>query len=276
MYVLVIVWTKIKATVESAEKAAPKPEPAPKPHEPLPPAPTPKATSKVATTTSAATDPTASAPKLKLKLGSGQSLQNGDITKPAPKVKPLHKSRKPKATTDMPPPPYIDDGSHDLLQEVIAMEELEKAPNKASGSKRKHIEMEPEDELLDLADTTSHTETDRHPIHEKPRPTIPPLVSHSSTSSLPKIKKIGDKSAQSHAQVVPPNKGKERESTSTPGPSTPSTKPKKAATPSGSTPPAATPINEKKCKEVLKSLLAVPQSFIFANPVDPIRDGCPT
>jgi transcription initiation factor TFIID subunit 2 len=38
----------------------------------------------------------------------------------------------------------------------------------------------------------------------------------------------------------------------------------------------ATPINEKKCKELLKALLKIPEAGLFSRPVDPIKDGCPT
>ena len=36
------------------------------------------------------------------------------------------------------------------------------------------------------------------------------------------------------------------------------------------------PINEKKCRELLKTLLKLPQAAIFSRPVDPVLDGCPT
>ena len=37
-----------------------------------------------------------------------------------------------------------------------------------------------------------------------------------------------------------------------------------------------TPLNEKKCRDVLKSLLKLPEAAIFAQPVNPETDGCPT
>ncbi|KZO96454.1 hypothetical protein CALVIDRAFT_514798 [Calocera viscosa TUFC12733] len=36
------------------------------------------------------------------------------------------------------------------------------------------------------------------------------------------------------------------------------------------------PINEKKCRAILKLIKALPQAYIFLRPVDPIADGCPT
>ena len=40
--------------------------------------------------------------------------------------------------------------------------------------------------------------------------------------------------------------------------------------------PGSTPINAKRCKDVMKMLQKIPDSAIFARPVDPIADGCPT
>jgi transcription initiation factor TFIID subunit 2 len=75
------------------------------------------------------------------------------------------------------------------------------------------------------------------------------------------------------------NKGKERErepSVAYPSPTSLESgkdepKPKKKA-------PVvqATPVNEKKVKEVLKTLTKVPEAAIFLRPVDPVLDGCPT
>ena len=38
----------------------------------------------------------------------------------------------------------------------------------------------------------------------------------------------------------------------------------------------ATPLNEKKCKDVLKHLTKLREAAIFLQPVDVVRDGCPT
>ena len=40
--------------------------------------------------------------------------------------------------------------------------------------------------------------------------------------------------------------------------------------------PASAPVNVKRCKDVMKVLQKIPDSAIFARPVDPIADGCPT
>ena len=71
----------------------------------------------------------------------------------------------------MPPPPYIDDGSHDLLQEAITMEELEQkksshSPTKPPASKlnkpRKQVTLDEDGELLSLAIDipTKHSESE--------------------------------------------------------------------------------------------------------------------
>jgi transcription initiation factor TFIID subunit 2 len=40
--------------------------------------------------------------------------------------------------------------------------------------------------------------------------------------------------------------------------------------------PASAAVNVKRCKDVMKTLQKIPDSVIFARPVDPIADGCPT
>ena len=69
--------------------------------------------------------------------------------------------------------------------------------------------------------------------------------------------------------AVAKGKGKEKEKEAS-RPATPANgKAKKA-------PAQATPINEKKCREILKTLSRVPEAPIFLRPVDPVLDGCPT
>ena len=220
------------------------------------------------------------APKLKLKLGA-QALPNGEGSKP-PKPK---KPRKVKAT-DMPPPPYIDDGSHDLLQEVIAIEELEKSPNKSASSKpRKHVELDADEELLSLASAEpAHPTYERSEVpvekHFTPPPPPVPAPVHASPKPAPAPPKA-KRPTEKAIHPLPSVKGKEKEAEYVPPPpvphvphvaSGPATKPK------GSTPPiqTSTPINEARCRDVLKTLVNMPQSFIFREPVDPVRDGCPT
>jgi transcription initiation factor TFIID subunit 2 len=80
-------------------------------------------------------------------------------------------------------------------------------------------------------------------------------------------------SVSSNIEQSQNGKGKEKEdvhsSTSKPT-DVPSPKRKKAQ--------SLTPINTKRCKEVMKTIQRVPlaDAMIFARPVDPEADGCPT
>ena len=231
-------------------------------------------------------EPVQPAPKLKLKLGATQPTVDGETPKAPPKPKRPPKPRQMKAT-DMPPPPYVDDGSHDILQEVIALEELEKSPNKSSSSKpRKVVELDADEELLRLASPEEksvheHSATsDKH--HSPPPPAAPPLLaSPKPTPTQTPIKMKKPDVRQSHSS--PSTKGKEKEAelippraSSSRASSVAPSKPKKASTPVPFATTASMPINEAKCREVLKTLVNLPESFIFREPVDPIRDGCPT
>lgn len=62
-------------------------------------------------------------------------------------------------------------------------------------------------------------------------------------------------------------KGKEKEIVPSPAPT--HSKPKKSSA------SQTTPLNEKKCKDVLRALLKLPEAVIFSRPVDPELDGCP-
>lgn len=289
---------------EEAEAAAPKPPP--KPPRILPPvpearfSPPPPSQAQPSRPTIRLKMPsqsTSAAPDAKATAGSSKPR------KPKPKraetalVPPLEDLAALEPDVDAPPPPYIDDGSHDLLQEVLAIERekdeekrqrgLLKAPERVvngSSSKRKQPESTAEDEILALATPAKK---------EKPNP----AATSTSTSSngklvlpaikLPKPKKDisapphngGSSSRSTSARSTPaievsrPSlKGKEREVTRPPTPTTtaPPTKTKKQAT------VQAIPINEKKCKDILKVLAKIPDSAIFQIPVDPVRDGCPT
>lgn len=224
---------------------------------------------------------------LKLKLGNAtRPAAQAESSKPAAKPAPLTKPKKHKAI-DMPPPPYIDDGSHDLLQEVIAMEELgrgDKPAVKSSSSKqRRVVELDPEEELLSLA------ATEPEPIPEKrveapkvkvqsPPPPTPPPAPVAKVTTVPvkpvvplKLKKPVEKVLQPSPSAKA--KGKEKEKESSSGPITPHVS---ASRKLSSTPASTTPISERKCREVLKNLMKLPQAIIFARPVDPVLDGCPT
>ena len=224
------------------------------------------------------TQPIASSsrPTIKLKVGAQSKAQDEPSSKPAKRKTKISESPS-SNTPDAPPPPYVDDGSHDILQEVLAIEreknqqrqrsisEKEKAAPSAIPSKRKKID--DDDDILELV----------APV-KKERPS-PPEPSSSSSISIrkpaftPSVKIKKDKVSEvlrpPTANVSPgiSLKGKEKEVVSMPPVASPN-KPRKQV--------QYTPINEKKCKELLKVLGRVPESYLFARPVDPVLDGCPT
>lgn len=271
-----IVWAKINATVASAEKAAPRSEPVPV-SAPMVASPEPIEI--------LATQP--AAPKLKIKLGSGQAAAEPVTnTEKVPKV-PKAKASKPRLSskaraTDMPPPPYIDDGSHDLLQEVIAMEELSNQTPKKEPKHRRAVELDPEDELLILA---SPSRDEDSAIEPKPQeqiiaPPAPVSIVPAKPTPAPTSLRI-NKSVERVKPII--DKGKEKDRTqisaSMPAP-IPVVAPQKRKTPPTAQVRASgqisTPVNEIRVRDVLKVLMNMPQSIIFNQPVDPIRDGCPT
>jgi len=232
-------------------------------------------------------------PVIKLKVGSQAKAPPPEPSKKVveqPKASQKPKQRKPKAI-DEAPPPYVDDGSHDLLQEVIAIERekdeekrtrkvkdvaRESPPARASGSgppgKRRKTSAnddEGEDEILSLAPSLTRKEKPNAPSLSS-TPVVEPVVDSTPRVSVSKPKK--DKPANlrdSESVADTPRisiKGKEKEvvpsNTFTPS------KPRKGQAPA--------PLNEKKCRDILRAILRVPESIIFAQPVDPERDGCPT
>jgi len=218
-----------------------------------------------------------------------------------------------RSSPDAPPPPYVDDGSHDILQEVLAIEreksekrirsekvvkDKERPVANGTSNKRKKDDSGgiSEDDILALA-TPSKKERPTPPapgpstsISIKPRMVIPattkstptPEPSKSSRNSesapprkpstsrdIPKISLKGkEKEKESSAPPVPPTKA-HRDSSAKPSRDS-SLKPHREESQS------AIPINEKKCRELMKTLQRLPEAAIFARPVDPELDGCPT
>ncbi len=223
--------------------------------------------------------PTPAKPTLvKLKIGSGVNGNNGNSTEP-PKIivkqKVQTKPKKPKQV-DMPPPPYIDDGSHDLLQEVIALEEMKRVDRVGSPSKpRKVVSLDADDELLGLAVDEAPALTEaKAPIPEyRPEAVVPPKqdIIPPPRRETPKPKRVAEIAASSSRPGS--SKGKEKEGSAPPRTATP---PK---TKHSASPPvvakAPTTINEKKCRDILKNLSKLPQYAIFSRPVDTVLDGCP-
>ncbi|GLB35736.1 putative peptidase family M1 domain [Lyophyllum shimeji] len=281
-------WTIINKTLEAADKAhppapaAPSPKRAPRVLPPVPkafPSPPPPPT------------PAAAAPaRPTIKLKVGAQVKPPDTPEQAV-VKP--RARKPKVTeppavgqppVDAPPPPYVDDGSHDILQEVLAIErekdemrqratlekEKERPPVNGVSGKRKKVDTLSEDDILALA-TPSKKERPSPPgpstAVNKVKLVVPPAAKAAPPSHKAKVDKPIEPAI---APEVPraSAKGKEKEVPS-PAPPRPAPKPRKPVF-------TATTINEKKCKDIMKTLQKLPEAAIFARPVDPQLDGCPT
>ena len=285
---ILLVWNRIHKTLEAASKNV---EPAPVELPTIvvkrqstatfkPPPPPPSAESEAP-----------ARPIIKLKVGGSHAKAPQDLSKKVaetPKASQKPKQRKPKAI-DEAPPPYVDDGSHDLLQEVIAIERekdeekrtrktkdviRESPPARASGSgppgkRRKTSGDDEESDILSLAPSLSRKEKPSA-VSLSSTPAVEPSVESVPRVSVKlKKEKLANSRDSESATEPPPRisiKGKEKEvmSNSTPTPS----KPRKMQ--------ASAPLNEKKCRDILKVLLRVPESVIFAQPVDPERDGCPT
>lgn len=122
---------KVVAQQQQAQVTAPAVLKPPLPPKPTPTISKPQAPVKAAPANGAdATLSSSAPPTLKLKIGGSSKSsqpQVAAIGEPSsvPATKPKTSKTKKAKNMDMPPSLYIDDGSHDLLQEVIAMEELE-------------------------------------------------------------------------------------------------------------------------------------------------------
>ncbi|OBZ68561.1 Transcription initiation factor TFIID subunit 2 [Grifola frondosa] len=295
-------WVRINKTLEAADKAAQPRMPPPQSVVRVPPPAPAKAPTPAA----------ASVPTIKLKVG---GATNGTTTPaaaskaatPAAKPPPKPKGRKPKEPqlSEVPPPqtPFIDDGSADLLEEVIAIErekdqerrhhtlvshkekerphvspptdkEKEKErqlPKLVIGKRKKPLVEGAEDDILALA-TPAKKERSSAPTPKTETPALktngtgPPKGKERSQKPVP-----APSALEPVVEAIPrPSiKGKEKEFPTPTAPPVSPAKPKK-------TPVQATPINEKKCRDVLKVLTKLPDARIFLRPVDPVLDGCPT
>ncbi|PPQ76864.1 hypothetical protein CVT24_008634, partial [Panaeolus cyanescens] len=231
-----------------------------------------------------APSPAPSRPMIKLKVAPQPSQpERSPAPNPVPAPKPPKRKPKvsePPATNIIePPPPYVDDGIHDLYQEVLAIEReqserqrfLSLDKSSSSSGKRKQLDID-DDDILGLEmpvkkERPNPPEPSAAPKSHVPQSTAaPPKI---STSVKPKKDKVPEPRPPKNPPPppAPSVKGKEKEKAHSATP-VPSNKPRKPVT--------TTPINEKKCKELIKAILRVPESAIFQLPVDPVRDGCPT
>lgn len=281
--IILIGWARINNTIDMKSANQPKP---------MPPPPVPIQAKTVAAPTKAATTPATPTPTLKLKIGGNLAARatppapSDNTTAPTPKavisVKP--KGRKPKPA-DTPPAAVVDDGSFDLLEEVIAIEK-EKERLVASSKKQRQStagletvapvkrkkdlleELEEDEEILALASPNKKHSRSPQPnsIEKEVRAAspakVPGSVNVKRTSisvSEPAVNPEVKPAAESRRS---PSKGKEKE---VPSPA-----------PSRLSAASETPMNKGKAREVLKTILKLPEAAIFSRPVDPIQDGCPT
>jgi len=103
-----------------------------------------------------------------------------------------------------------------------------------------------------------------------PAPTPKPVETHNK----PKKEKLLEppRPAALNDQTLPSFKGKEKEiAAPSPTPTPTQTKQNKQRKIIQST-----PINVKKCKDLVKALVRLPESELFLRPVDVVLDGCPT
>ncbi|KAJ6601377.1 hypothetical protein DFH09DRAFT_1490642 [Mycena vulgaris] len=262
-------WTIINKTLEAAH-AKEIQKPPPKVLPPVPKAFPDRPPSEPTPSTSRAT--------IKFKAPQPKEATPKPVLKPARRKPKIEPAAAELPTADPPPPPYVDDGSHDILQEVIALEREkdEKVRHRSSvtaNGKRKKVDISTEEEDEGEEDDLLALAT---PAAKKGRPSPPEASSSSSSSAVPKIVLNPHKSK-------PPTDPPEPRSSTVDVPRI-SIKGKEKEIDVGGAPPArskrspvqATPINEKKCKQLLAALTKPPESFLFLVPVDPQRDGCPT
>ncbi|KAH9968683.1 TATA-binding protein associated factor Taf2 [Russula dissimulans] len=280
-------WARINNTIDMKSANQPKPMPPPPlPIQPKAVAPPPKTPA----TPTASTGAAAPTPTLKLKIGGNLTPRAAPPPPPSnnpttPKtvitVKPKGRKVKPVGTT---PAPVVDDGSFDLLEEVIAIEkEKEKlvasmkqrqstagSETSASGKRKKDIldELEEDEEILGLASPSKKPNRSPQPVsaEKEGRAASPAKFPGSIKIKKPPVS-VPEPAASSEvkpqAESRPPsNKGKEKEVAS--------------PAPARSSAASETPINKFKAREILKALLRLPEAIIFSRPVDPIQDGCPT
>ncbi|KAI0375461.1 hypothetical protein BV20DRAFT_960622 [Pilatotrama ljubarskyi] len=321
-------WIRINKTLEAASKNAPEKAAQAAPATPSIKLSAPTVASappKTSSNGSGTATPAAAAnvPTIKLKIGGSSAGGAAPSPSPAPSkpaIKPKGKKPKEPKLSEVPPPvplstpasapAFEDDGSLDLLEEVIAIEREKESKQHASSSTHKEREKpappppaekardrpvpklvigkrkkdaadSTEDEILELATPAKkeRTSASAGPSSVPPPQAATPASKHIEAAASAKngvsVHKTREKAPKPSPAPEPApaprasTKGKEKEK-ETSRPATPANgKTKKAPT-------QATPINEKKCREILKTLCRVPDAAIFLRPVDPVLDGCPT
>ena len=221
--------------------------------------------------------PTSARPTIQLKIGGG-THDNGPVNgmgakTPAKPRKPPVESTPSKPPPPPPPPPKP------------AVKEEPKIPVKPKANGISHNKGEKRKKFSDAIFSDDDILASAAPLKKRPSPLLGPTPGGPSTPSPvpPQPQRNGSnvtlKLKAPKPAVSPPTpvrhepsppsdpirngKGKEPEGRgASVGP-----KPKVSA---------SAPINVKRCKDVMKGLQKIPDSAIFARPVDPIADGCPT
>jgi transcription initiation factor TFIID subunit 2 len=182
--------------------------------------------------------------------------------------------------------PYIDDGIHDLYMEVLEMEQEQKSRPRqkdvpitnGTSNKRKASESE-DDDLLALA-TPAKKERHHPPLPKQPQPISQPI---SEPIPQPIPQPISQPISQPRI-IIPANTVKHPPINRSGDAQRPASATSKAAAGTVSSPiPTAsrnsepsTSLNDKKAKDLLRTLTKMQEAFIFLRPVDPVEDGCPT
>ncbi|KAK0465504.1 uncharacterized protein EV420DRAFT_1514646 [Desarmillaria tabescens] len=280
-------WSIMSKTLEAADHkaqaaaaAAASAASAPPPLKSRPPVPTPKFTPPPSTSSvrdharrsvTPAVEGTAR-PTIKLRVGAQPKAEE------PPKRRILKVKAPQAAEIDAPPPPYIDDGSADILAEVLAIER-EKDEQKqrsaqskttANGAPNKRKALSDDaDDILALASPSKKEKS--APIATAPTPSgssLTRIVVPAAPQKPVPVKSKKDK-VEAPSAARPSVKGKEKEVIATPEAS--SSKAKRSAGDQTST-----PMNQKKVKALLTAIKLLPEARIFNRPVDPILDGCPS
>ena len=271
-------WARINKTVESHKSAHPSMPPPPPPVTPVVKTVKDRQLISKSQTRSIpgnkSTPTPGTRPMIKLKIGSGMhdsgSVNGTGAETPAkPKKPPL------ESIPSKPPPPPPKQAVKEEPKASVKLRTNGVSHNKGEKRKKTSDAIFSDDDILASA----------APLKKRPSPLLGPTTGGPSTpspapSQLQRngsgvtLKLKASKPAPSpptlpHPEPAPPSelirngKGKEPEvRAASVGP-----KPKV---------PASTPVNVKRCKDVMKALQKIPDSAIFARPVDPIADGCPT
>ncbi|KIY52676.1 hypothetical protein FISHEDRAFT_63651 [Fistulina hepatica ATCC 64428] len=343
LLILCLEWAVINRTLEQAEKSAvprpiqpppvasaadvPRPLPPASASAPAPapvpsarkitivprPVATPKRDEEAQTSPPTSSTPVPARPMIKLKVGGSKTVEPSRPPKRARVT--FDDSADLEVPVDMPPPSYVDDGSHDILQEVLALERekdekkekqrhknltVEKVVASTSAMKRK----KPEADLSDDEDVLTYPSPPRRErVGSMPPPPVPverrapPMVVKKPSAAtaiekkqLPLVEKKQPPVVEKRLPPAVVAKSKEKEKSTRPSdpPVASSSKGKEREAPSGASTPTqikkkatvanATPIHghEKQLKDLMKTLQKLPDAAIFLRPVDPVKDGCPT